>query len=955
MKPKTYNIIKEWLAWLLVVPATMLSLIVGLCLMLKLWRDRLPWKPDILPPDLDELDGLTEAEAALRRSYDPEEENKRARKEINTAIFRRNLISIFNISLLGLAIVTFLLEDVLGALTTLGVLLANVVINTVQQAFAVYNVEKIAGQSHPKVNVIRSGESRGIRIDEIVIGDVLVVGLGDQILANGQVLRAADNFLVNDKVLAETGKGSRKKSGDGLQAGSYCVAGWAAYAVDALPAKELRTTQLNAVPETRADLTPLQKIIDQILRILLLFLAIFVVLLVHSIAQWDVVPADIQKLYLDAASIIFSIVPSGLFFMIIVSYNMGTFDLLKLGALVRDSRSVESLAQVTTICFGKSGTLTGIDVQVDMLPQPEESLDLGENRVRQIIGDFAHNSSSLSPFLSELRKAFDGQPRPLSNEMRFLSTYGWSALTFRDPDLQGTYVLGGTSLFQIETPTAEEVVENDQDQQQQDSVVQRTWGRLRGFFQRADAEPDLDEAPETGLAIDLENNNPPDAGLSQDEDGPSVEYGMQGFLGRARARVTKMVRREPQSGESVSDPEEPPIEPSRLVFAYSPEEKPLFDQAGHPVLPDHLIPLSYLRFTEQIRPEAKEAIGVFTDAGVQVNIISQQRASEIVAAARQLGLEDAQTSGLKSLSGDDIEHLHDGQLTQVVKGTTIFAPVTTTQKRRIIEALRGGDEYVAMTGEGLADIDAMRHANLSIAIQGGSQAAISFADIILLKDSLQALPSVLRQGRRIVNGLIDVLKVNLVQVAYIFFLLIAMLLMQKRVFFYDPTQGGLIVFFSIVIPSLGLTLWATSGAVSEKRILSQLMRFVIPVGFTSALASLAVYIIFESLTGDRSYAQLGVTYILSFTGMLMVLFIKPPRKFWVGESPLSGDMRFVWMVLVMFILFAVTMMIPLAQELLKVAPLRAIEHYLVIFGVTLVWMLFTKLVWLLPGLRLEKR
>ena len=130
----------------------------------------------------------------------------------------------------------------------------------------------------------------------------------------------------------------------------------------------------------------------------------------------------------------------------------------------------------------------------------------------------------------------------------------------------------------------------------------------------------------------------------------------------------------------------------------------------------------------------------------------------------------------------------------------------------------------------------------------------------------------------------------------------SMVLLKNKVFFYDPTQGGLIVFFTIVIPSLGLTFWATSGTISEQRIQSQLLRFVIPVGFTSALASLVVYYIFESLTGESAYAQLGVTYILSLTGMLMVLFIKPPDRFWVGDSPLSGDRRFVWMVMVMFIL-----------------------------------------------------
>ena len=109
-----------------------------------------------------------------------------------------------------------------------------------------------------------------------------------------------------------------------------------------------------------------------------------------------------------------------------------------------------------------------------------------------------------------------------------------------------------------------------------------------------------------------------------------------------------------------------------------------------------------------------------------------------------------------------------------------------------------------------------------------------------------------------------------------------------------------------------------------------------------------------SVVGDTIYAQLGVTYTLSVTGMLMVLFIKPPNRFWAGDTPVNRDERFIWMVLVMFILFGIVLVIPLAQELLKIAPLQQIEHYLIIAGVTIVWALLTKMIWILPGVKLKK-
>ena len=87
----------------------------------------------------------------------------------------------------------------------------------------------------------------------------------------------------------------------------------------------------------------------------------------------------------------------------------------------------------------------------------------------------------------------------------------------------------------------------------------------------------------------------------------------------------------------------------------------------------------------------------------------------------------------------------------------------------------------------------------------------------------------------------------------------------------------------------------------------------------------------------------------------MVLFIKPPNRFWAGDTPVNRDKRFIWMVLVMFILFGVVLVIPLAQELLKVAPLRQVEHYLIIAVVTLFWVLLTKLIWMLPGIKPNKK
>ena len=944
----------SWLIWLFVVPATLASLAGAIWAVLTWWKRKLPpsLRP-VRPPDFGELAGLTDEEAAARRVIPPEDEAKQARKAVIKTILRRNAVSIFNVSLLALAAVTLWLGDTLGALTTLGVMLANIVVNTVQQVFAVSNVEKIAKQSRPKVSVLRSGKMKSVPVEEIVAGDVVIIGLGEQILTEGIILRAADNLRVDRSAFAVTDSKPNRRPGDKIQPGWFCVQGWAAYEVLNLPPAELRKIQINAVPQSAADLTPLQKIIDRILRILLGITAIFFVLLIHSVLQWDVLPPDIEKLYRDVASIVFSVAPSGLFFMIIVAYNMGAFDILKIGALVRDSRSVESLAQITTICFGKSGTLTGIDVQLEMLPQAAADA-LDEHRIRQIVGDYVHSIPVSTTVLEEMRKNFEGQPRTITAQARLLVTHGWTAVNFNDPDLQGTYVLGLPDLFVLPDPVPEdEETVKERAGAVKDSVVQNTWGRVRSLFRRGkrEPEPEAESAPGNGTRPKVGSAAPsPASGSPVKEEKPHSA----GIFSRIRGRVTRVIRREkPESGESA--PDVPVIEPKRFVFAYTPEEQPLFDEGHAPTMPQNLTPLCTLVVSEQVRPEARDAVRVFADSGVAVKIISQDKAREVEAAARQLGLDAMQGGVMKTLTGEQIRALRGDKLRRAVRAATIIAPVTSQQKGEVVRLMRESGEFVAMTGAEMSDVPAMREANLSVAVRGGVQAAISFADIVLIKESLQALPQVLRRGRMIVNGLLDVLKLNLVQVVYIFFLLVAMVITRSQVFYYDPTQGGLIVFFAIVIPSVGLTFWASRSPVSPDRMLPDLLKFILPVGLTSALASLFIFYVFRERTGNAVYAQLGVTYVLSLAGMITVLFVRPPNRFWGGGSKVDGDLRFVVMLVVMVALYIMVLFIPLAQKLLKVAPLARPEDYQIVAGVILVWILATRTLWLLPWLRWKAR
>jgi cation-transporting ATPase E len=406
------------------------------------WRGRsrpIPAPPGAIPPDLTELEGLSTAEAEARRTTNLEEQRALEHARIRGAIRRSNIVSIFNLPLLGMTVANALLGAPLDALTSFAAACFNTGINIFQQSRTADRIEELAAQTRPSATALHDGIAKSVDQDDIVMGDVLVVGPGDQILADGRVLRSGNAL---SDLSAYTGRhhATPIQTGDPISTGDFCTAGWAAYEVQT-PPTEIDTVR--AVAETRAEQTPLQQVIFGILSVLLIILAIFFVLLVVDVVgQPELLTEEMEIAYREWAGFIFGIAPAGLFFMITLAYTAGALDLSKTGALVRDMLAIESLAQVTVLCFGKTGALTGQTVEVDIIPPPTNLPGLAENRIRQLLGATARSIQSDNAYVRTIAQALDGEKRAVEQQAPHLAVYGWMGLTFSDPDLRGAYVLG---------------------------------------------------------------------------------------------------------------------------------------------------------------------------------------------------------------------------------------------------------------------------------------------------------------------------------------------------------------------------------------------------------------------------------------------------------------------------------------------------------------------------------
>lgn len=920
----------------------------GLLWLIRLWRRRSAPETETSIPFKASEQGLSEVEAAERHTDDRLQARLQFEKQARLKRRRRIIFSILSLTILVLSISQVIMKDYLGSLATLGTLVLNIVVNIFQEERSARKVGELAAKARPMAAVIREGSIKSIDQDDIVVGDILVAGKGDEILTNG-VLVEANNLTIEESSLYENIGIVKKEPGELLQAGSSCDSGWAVYRVEQINIEN--PSGHNGKPSSSSTQvkTPLQTILDRVLYLILFFAAIFYIVLMLGFLRTDILPADILMLYRDVMSIIFSIAPGGLFLMIVINYAVGSADIARSDALVKDSFSIESLAQVTTLCLIRHGGITGLSVDVEMIPSQSGNQTLSASRARQALGNYVHSIQGDQFPLNILKQELEGERRNFDQLSRHLSIFGWEAATFTSSDMPGTYVIGYSGVlepnFKEPLPALEGTDTTEKDQGPQNKIS----GRLRKLFRRKKdgsqtaTESMISEAPKPAEPI----TNQPDA--SDHENSENITQ--HGLRQQLKSRLVNLVhRKKPEINQEEQPAEDENKEILRLIFAYSPQAQRIYDADQQPHCPEDLIPVCYIKFEEQVRPEIKEVIRTFVDAGVSIKTLADDEPMRTLAIARQLGLVTDETDSAPFVVGEDISQYNQSQLKDAVRKKSIFSLLSTEQSIQIIDALQQQDEYVAVVGSSIKDLPIMRQANLSITRQGSNPTVLNLANIILLKNTPNALPEVFQKGQRIVNGMLDVLKLNLTQIIYILLLLGVMFFMREPIFFYHPSQGGAIAVFTVVLPGVVLSIWSSAVAVRQKLMPLQLLHFIIPAAMVNALCVVILHTIFLRQNASIAYTQLAVTHLLVTTGLMLVVFVQPPLRFLAVGDEYSGDWRPTYVAGVLFVIFQVANHVYLAQYYLKIGPLASAQDYFLVSGISLVWAILVFIIWRLRWL-----
>ncbi|HQZ90058.1 MAG TPA: HAD-IC family P-type ATPase [Thermomicrobiales bacterium] len=375
-----------------------------------------------------------------------------------------------------------------------------------------------------------------------------------------------------------------------------------------------------------------------------------------------------------------------------------------------------------------------------------------------------------------------------------------------------------------------------------------------------------------------------------------------------------------------------------LLFAHAATGATLPDPAGSPELPAGLEPVGLISISDELRPEARSTIAEFAAEGIALKIISGDNPTTVAALAKQAGMP----GDLAACSGLDLDGISDSDLDELAQRTTVFGRVSPQQKERIIRALRRGGDHVAMIGDGVNDVLALKQANLAISVRSGSQVARSVADIVLLDDSFAALPAAFREGQRILKGMQDIIRLFLIRALYTSLLIFGAT--QLRVEFpTTPKQSGLIAMLTVGIPVLFLALWAKPG-VTPRRLIPSSGYFVVPAGVSIAIAGLTIYAAILSLGGKPEEARTAITVTSIACGLLLLPFLSPPSPAWVGGDELTGDRRPALLAGAILVLFVAGMFVGPLRDFYELIHLP-LSIYVLIGFVVIGWASLLRFVW----------
>lgn len=339
-------------------------------------------------------------------------------------------------------------------------------------------------------------------------------------------------------------------------------------------------------------------------------------------------------------------------------------------------------------------------------------------------------------------------------------------------------------------------------------------------------------------------------------------------------------------------------------------------------------PVALITLEQRIREDAAPTLEYFERQNVGLKVISGDNAVSVGAVAHTLGLPGAQ----HPVDARELPENAESDFADEIEGNSVFGRVTPRQKQQMVVALQGRGHTVAMTGDGVNDVLALKSADIGVAMGSGSGAARAVAQIVLLDERFATLPSVVAEGRRVVGNIERVSNLFLAK-SFESFLLVVLTGIGRLPYPFLPRHSTLIGTLTIGAPSFFLAL-APNLARARTGFVRRVLRFAVPAGLINGAAAFVSYYLARLAPGATLPTEQTSAMITLFTASLAVLLlVARPLVWW--KSLLVGTMAG---------LFVLVTVLPAGRKFFQLQ-FGAWQQTVLSFGVAVVAAVILELLW----------
>lgn len=628
--------------------------------------------------------------------------------------------------------------------------IANISIGIFQEIRAKKCIDKLSLIANKGTKVVRNGQTIETAVNDVVLDDILSLGIGNQIPTDCIILEG--NVEVNESLLTGESVPIKKKAGDLILAGSFITSGTCF-------AKAEKVGKENYVETLSAKAKEYKKPHSEIMNSLKLIIKFIIFIIVPISTAWLIkttITEDFAVAIYKTSTPVIGMIPAGMFLLTSVALAVGIIKLARHNTLVQDLYSLEMLARVDTICFDKTGTITDGKMTV------QETIALkDQENVEEIISSMLGALKDTNQTALALTEKF-GQSMVYKSvsTLPFNSSRKMSAVTFEQ---LGTYAFG---------------------------------------------------APEFVLSNDL------------------------------YATIEEKVNDYARKGLRV------------LILAHS------SGKLSEDTVPDDFSPVALIILADNVRKDAVSTIKWFKENNVAIKVISGDNPITVAEVSKRVGIDHAD----KFIS---LEGMSDEEVFAIANDYTVFGRVSPEQKAILVRALKNAGHTVAMTGDGVNDILALKESDCAISVAAGSDAARNVSHLVLLDNNFNSMPKVVYEGRRVINNVQSSASLFLMKTLFTALMaIITLCLPYMSTYPYRLSNMIMFEIFITGIPSFLLSFQPNDSLV-EGRFISYVIKKSVPSALLMIFSVLIVEI-FRMTVGifpGEIYDTMGI-YALTFAGVI---------------------------------------------------------------------------------------